>query len=263
MRSVAGSSRPYRACVAAVSRQLNRLGRLGLHAKRQLVALDPGVELGLVNPRKKMAPVELAEVFELALLPRRRNARGRLQIRNRLHSAVELRPLIDRRHETRSPVPRAAGDCGTRGVLHHHETRQVGILAPEPIGHPASERRTTRERRARVHLADTANMIEPVGPARLDHRQVVCARRDVREPVRNPDPALSVLLPFSPGCQKRRAAFAHRCDHRFEARGQRLPGQTVERGLGIERVDVARTTFHEQEDDTSRRCRMPPGCYSR
>ena len=49
--------------------QVNGLGRLGLHAKRQLVALDPGVELGLVNPRKKMTPVELAEVIELALLP--------------------------------------------------------------------------------------------------------------------------------------------------------------------------------------------------
>ena len=48
--------------------QVDGLGGLGLHAKRQLVALDPGVELGLVEPGVEMAAIELAQEVELAAL---------------------------------------------------------------------------------------------------------------------------------------------------------------------------------------------------
>ena len=57
------------ACVASVSRcEIHSFGSLSLHAKRQLIALDPGIELGLVNPREEMTPIEMAQVVELALL---------------------------------------------------------------------------------------------------------------------------------------------------------------------------------------------------
>ena len=39
-------------------------------------------------------------------------------------------------------------------------------------------------------------MVQPVGPARADHRQVVGAGGNVRQPVGDPDPTLAVLLPF-------------------------------------------------------------------
>ena len=51
-------------------------------------------------------------------------------------------------------------------------------------------------------------------------------------------------------------------DHGLEAWRQRLAGQPVQLGLGIECVDVARTTLHEQEDHASRVRRPGPGCQS-
>ena len=80
-------------------------------------------------------------------------------------------------------------------------------------------------------------MVQPVGPARADHREVVGAGGDVRQPVGDPDPALAVLLPLPPRGQQRRTAFSHGRDHRLEARRQRLAGQPVELGLGVERIE--------------------------
>ena len=60
-------------------------------------------------------------------------------------------------------------------------------------------------------------------------------------------------LPFSLRRQKRRTTFSHGGDHGLEAWRKRLARQTVELGLGVEGVDVARSTFHEQENDTLRR----------
>ena len=73
----------------------------------------------------------------------------------------------------------------------------------------------------------------------------------MRQPVGHPDPALAVLLPLAPRGQQGRAAFAHRRDHRLEARRQRLAGQPVELGLGVERIEMARPAFHEQERSRS------------
>ena len=111
--------------LGGLARQVDGLGGLGLHAEGQLVALDPGVELGLVGPRREMAAVEPVQQLELALLPRRADLGGRRQVGDRLGAALEPRPLVDRRHEARAPVPRAAGDLRARIVLHHDEAGQV------------------------------------------------------------------------------------------------------------------------------------------
>ena len=178
-------------------------------------------------------------------------------------AAVKRRSLIDCRHEARSPVPRAAGHRGPGRILHDHETGQVRVLGSEAVGHPASQRGSTRQGRAGVHLADAPDMIQPVGPARSDHRQLIGAGRDVRKPVGNPDSTLAVLLPFSLRGQQRRSTFSHGGDHRLEARRKRLARQPVQLRLGVERVDMARPTFHEQENDAARRALATPRRFRR
>ena len=54
------------------------------------------------------------------------------------------------------------------------------------------------------------------------------------------------------------APFAHGRDHRLEAWRQRLAGQAVELGLRVERIEMARPPFHEQEDDALGRRRAAP-----
>ena len=43
-----------------LAREVDGFGCLGLHAERQLVALDPGIELGLVGSGEKMTAIEPA-----------------------------------------------------------------------------------------------------------------------------------------------------------------------------------------------------------
>ena len=165
-----------------------------------------------------MALIELVEKRHLALLPRGADILRRLEVGDRLGAPIEPRALIGRRHEARAPVPRATRHHGAGIVEHDHKARQICVLGPQAVAHPTSQRRPARQRRAGIHLADAAHMIQPVGPARADHGQVVDACGDVGKPVRNPDSALAVLLPFPLRRQERSPAFSHGRDHRLEAR---------------------------------------------
>ena len=184
---------------------------------------------------------------ELAPLLGRSQTLRRVEVRDRLGASLHAHTLVDRRHESGSPVARPV-DYLRRGVLQNDEGRQVGVLGPEPVGHPAAEGRTTGEDRSGVHLADAGRMVDAVGPAGADYRQLVGALRHLREPVGDPQARLPVLLPGPPRRQDGRAEFPHGRDHLAEALGDRAASQTVQRRLRVEGVEVARTTFHKEED---------------
>ena len=206
-----------------------------------------------------VAAVEPAEEVELAALAVLAHA-GRVgEVRDRLGAAAEAGPLVDGRHEAGAPVARAAGDGRPHDVLEHHVGRHVLILGADAVADPAPQRGAAGEDRAGVHLADAADVVQAVRPARADHRQVVGALGGVGEPVGDPEAPLPVLLPLAPGGQQRGVALSHRRDDGLEGRRQGLAGQLVELRLGVERVDVARPPLHEQEDDALGPARSAPG----
>jgi hypothetical protein len=101
---------------------------------------------------------------------------------------------------------------------------------------------------ARVHLADAAGVIDAVGPAGTDHGQFVGLRGDMGKPVADPEARLTVLLPRSLGGKNGRVEFTHRRDHAAEALRHGLTGQSVERRLRVEEIDVAGAALHEEKD---------------
>ena len=145
------------------------------------------------------------------------------------------RPLVDGRHEPGAPVPRAAGHLGSRIVLHHDERGQVRVLGAQAVAHPAPQRGAAGEGRAGVHLADAADVVQPVGPARADHREVIGAGGDVRQPVGDPDARSGRAASTSAATPSAGTILAHGRDHRLEARRQRPAGEPVQLGLGVER----------------------------
>ena len=92
-------------------------------------------------------------------------------------------------------------------------------------------------------------MIEAIGLAGTDHRQLISVPRDMRIPVRHPQTALAMLIPFALGRHERVARGAHGSN--WAAKGFRhgLPRKFVQRWFGIEQVEVARPAFHEQPND--------------
>ena len=76
--------------------EVHGLGSLGLHPEGQLVALDPGVELGLIGTRLGMALVEPADVVELGPLPLGVDPLGIGQVRDRFGPPMQTGRLVRR-----------------------------------------------------------------------------------------------------------------------------------------------------------------------
>ena len=154
---------------------------------------------------------------------------------------------MDSGHKPRTPIARPV-DWRRIRIGQDDKRRQVLVLGPESIGHPRPQTRTPGDRRAGVHLAHAARMVDPVGPARPDHRDVINALRGMRQPVADPRSRLAVLLPPAFRGQQRRLNLPHRGDDALVPRRERLPREFVELRLGVEAVHLAGTALHEEED---------------
>ena len=119
---------------------------------------------------------------------------GGARSRDRRAVVAELRALVGRGQKSGAPVLRAADDFAVVGQ--DHERGQVLVRGAQPVGDPRAQRRPAGEDRTRVHLADRADVVQPVRPAGADDGDVVDMLRDVRIPVGDPDAALPVLLPL-------------------------------------------------------------------
>ena len=104
---------------------------------------------------------------------------------------------------------------------------------------------------AGIHLADRAHVIDAIGMAGAQHRDLIHVFGDIRQPVGNPKAALAVLFErVARGIKTvvRGAKSALQCFGMI-GRRHRLPGIFHQRGLGIEQIDMAGRAFHEAPDD--------------
>ena len=76
---------------------------------------------------------------------------------------------------------RGLGDKDDKG-------RQVVIERPQAVRGPGPQAGPAAQDAAGVHLTDTADVVEAVGVAAADHRDVVHASGDLRIPVAHPGP---------------------------------------------------------------------------
>ena len=95
-------------------------------------------------------------------------------------------------------------------------------------------------------------MVEAIGPAGADHAEIVGQFADVLVPLGDGEAAFSVTGPGAGAGEERVFGHAHRGVGPLDGGGQWLARVLVDGGLGVERVDVAGATVHEQEDDTPR-----------
>ena len=163
------------------------------------------------------------------------------------YSRIELHALVRCGHESGTPVSRPVGDRSGR-VGHHHEPGQVGVLRAEPVIHPRSQAGSAAEGLASVHLAHAAAVVDAVGPARTNYRQIIRAFGGVRQPIADPQTALSMAFPLALAGQNGRFRLAHGCDRSLETVGHGLAGQLLDERLGIKQIHVARAAFHEEKN---------------
>src|SRR6185369_6764174 len=123
---------------------------------------------------------------------------------------------------------------GIAVIEHHNERRKVSVGAAQTVIYPGAERGTAAQNRAAIHLGDSAEMVDAVGPTGSDDRHVVYVLRDVRVPVRNPKAALSMLLegPLR-GHQSVIRGARHGRELRPHRIGKRLAREFLELGLGV------------------------------
>src|SRR5258708_7115911 len=119
-------------------------------------------------------------------------------------------------------------------------------------------------------------MIKSIPPAGMNDREIVNTFGHVRQPIRYPNAALAMLLPFAPIGEQGSIDFTHRRYDGSKALRQFLSSDLAQLGLGIEGIEMARPAFHEKKDHTfsfrveMRRLRrkrvwinLPGGCNQR
>ena len=233
-----------------LTRQIDSLGCLGLHPEGEFKRCDPRLEVGVTGTKGQVFAVELIDEVQLGQLPLVADSFGVVEIQNRALARQELGSLMRRRHEAGTPDAVATGGLAI-AVEHDDETGQIPVLGAQAVIDPRPQTRPAGQDAAGVHLADPTHMVQGIGRTRANHAQVVRTFTDMRIPVRHRQPARTVLLPFSLGRQQRVFGNSHRCDHPLDRRGERLARHFVDQRLRVERVEMAGTTVHEQEDDVA------------
>ena len=245
MRSVSGSPMPYRSWVAFVSPERSTsAGRLGLHPEGQLERLDHAL-----HPAVGLDPLEQPAVHPLdEVEPPPLHAGARLVIDQVLDRGllagrhVHRRPLMGRRQEAGAIGPHVA-----IGV-DRDEARQVLVLGPQPVAEPRAHRRPHIDRDSGVKLERGRGMGLVVGVHGPEQAEVVGHTRQVRHQVR--DHHAGVAAGANRGDRSQRQVLVH-ADRDLVAVDRRADLLAVlprDQRLGIEQVELRRTSLHEQED---------------
>ena len=192
-----------------------------------------------------MATIHGGQHVELLSLPGAADRGRRLEVQHRLGPARKRVPWYAG-HEAGFPI--RARPAAAIAIGQDDERWQVLILGAESVRRPATQARPAGQNRAGVHLADRADVIQPVGPARANDGQLVGAGRDVRQPVRDRNATLSGRAKDAPAGEQGVVRDPHRRERSLDARGQRLTGQCVDQRLWIERIELAWPAIHEEEN---------------
>ena len=227
--------------------QVHEVRHLGLHAERQLVALDDALDLVLAAVAHEARAVQLLHQVELLAL----RIRGELRVPQVRHSAVaavaaraalkaHAGALVDGGKEAGTVVLRAAV---TRRRIERDEPRQVLVFGAQAVQRPRTQRRTHELEAPGVHQDACLRVGRHGGVHAAQQAQAVGVFGDAGHDLADHEAALA------------RAVELERAGQQLRARtraAQRLAGVGRQARLVVERVDVARAARHAEEDDALR-----------
>lgn len=147
----------------------------------------------------------------------------------------------------RTPPPRRA----SRAALEDDETRQIVALAPQTVSHPRAHARPPKLSAASVHEQLGGSVIEQLGFAGLDDRQLIHDLGGMGQQVADRRPAVAVLLE-TPLRRQQIVAVAAIHEGKSlafgEARRNGLAVQLRELRLVLEHLELRGAARHEQKN---------------
>ncbi len=191
-----------------------------------------------------MLVVEAGEEIQPRSLVLGREVFGRrTQVEDGVARRAEHRALVGRRQIARAPI--VGSVIGAAAMVEQdHERRQVLVLGPETVRGPRPVTGRAREHGAGVPLEMRDRVVVRAADGRPDQRNIIHHASDMREQFGDFDAGLPVLL--EPVRAAHDGARKSLLDLDLPLARQRLAVVFVERGFGIEGVDMAYAAAHEQ-----------------
>ena len=235
------------ACRPGFAREVDQLGRGGLHAVGQFVAGDAAGDLGVASLFEP-AVVDLPQHVEALALELSWQAAGVGEVEDRFTGGAEPHSGVEAGQKTTLPQGRSAAGSSTTGE--HDVTGQVAGLVAQAVVDPRSHRRQAEGAATALHHQLAGVVVELFGIHRADQQQVVGTAADVWQEVGELGAALAVGPKGSLGAHQSHRVLLDEgeADVLELFVGHRLPVQLVELRLGVEEVQVGRGTGIENED---------------
>ena len=186
------------------------------------------------------------------MLPFAGHSRRGSQVHHRIALASQVHPLKPTRQHAGRPLTR-----GNRLVLaaapkrgQHHETRQILRLRTQPIGHPRTHARATRDLRARVHEHVGRIVIDGLARHGTHPANLIGHRAQLGEEFTQFDTGFPETLEGQLRSVANQLLSLELGDLLTlgERLGHRLAVHLRQLGLGIEGFQMRRTTGHTQPD---------------
>ena len=176
--------------------KIGQLRNAGLHAVGHLVLGDPRGDFRIAE-FAQVELVQLGDVVEHAAAHVAAHAVGVREVQHRVAAAAEFYALELRRQEAAAPVE-VVKNLPARGFLvargHDDERRQVLGVAAQAVGQPGAHARAAGLLGAGEKEGNRRGVVDGLGVQRFDEAAFVGDRRDVRQEIADPGPALAVLL---------------------------------------------------------------------
>ena len=226
----------------------------GLHAIGEFVVADRTFERVEFSEARHNSAIQLPHQRELVVL--QLGARlGRRDVCDGVRARLEDRSLVARRQEAAVEIVQPARR--DEPAVQHDEARQLGILAAETVACPRAHARPPLQPAARVQEIIRVRVLGKFTRHRTHNREVIHARRDMREEFTHRRAALAIFLKFPRRAERAAVVVELRRLHFHPERLAVFRGQPR---LRVERVHLRRPAIHVEEDDVlrlRRKMRLP------
>ena len=216
-------------------------GHLGLHPVGEFVVGHASGQFVMPGMLGHVPAIQFRQHVQVLPLVFPRLPSRRVDVQDRRPFRPQRGALVVGWQESVRPVARAA--LREARLRQHDVARQVLVLAAEAVRYPRADGRVPAELVAGIHVIQRRGMVHRLRLAALVNAKFVRDLREMHEVLAHVDPGLPD--PAEPVRTLHVVALSRR--HRRELLAlalEQLHVQLFELRLGIERVDVARTTFH-------------------
>ena len=139
-----------------------------------------------------------------------------------------------------------AVDRSSPVIVHDHIARHVLVFGPQSVGQPGTNGGMADSGHTAVHLNQGGSVVVGIAVAALQEGHVVYAGCQVRELLG--DPLTGLAVPLEPVWRLHQSPNGLLTEKGHEILRGGLPVHLVQNRLGLEQIDPARSSVHEQKD---------------